>query len=331
MTAAMEEVREATRTVYRDHLIALMRRDPRVICVDSDTGLFSGVDFGSTMDRYVNLGIAEHTMMGVAAGMAASGWRPYVNTFAAFATTRALEALQINIAYNALPVRIMATHSGVSAGHLGPTHHALNDLAVTRTLPAMTVVVPADGPSTIALLDAVVDLPGPVYVRLGRGPTPHIPGAAAPVLGELQALRTGYDVVLVACGPRPVLAALDAADALARYGIGAGVLHAHTVKPFDRAGLLAVTERARLVVTVEEHWLAGGLGAVVTETLCDSVPRPVLRIGLPDAFVSIVGDHDEILTAYGLTAESVANRVRRTLAGPHAASADQQQRGGPNG
>ncbi|WP_220182805.1 transketolase family protein [Sphaerisporangium album] len=307
----------ATRTVYRDALVERMGADPTAVCLDTDTGLFSGVDFGDAAARYLNLGIAEHTLMGVAAGMAASGWRPYVNTMAAFAGARALEAVKIDIAYNALPVRIMATHSGVSAGHLGPTHHALEDLAVMRVLPNMTVVVPADGASTTALLGQVADLPGPAYVRLGRKPTPSLPeDTPPPVLGRIQRLRDGGEVVLVCAGPLPVLAALEAAGTLAAEdGLDVGVLHAHTLKPFDTGTLTAATAGARLVVTVEEHWPSGGLGSAVAEELAEHAPRPLLRIAMPDRFVDTVGGQERLMADNGITAEGVAARVRARLAG----------------
>lgn len=297
----------ATRTTYRDHLVALMAADERVVCLDTDTGLFAGVDFGAAADRYVNLGIAEHNLMGVAAGMAASGRLPYVNTMAAFAASRAVEAVKIDIAYNALPVRIMATHSGVSAGHLGPTHHALEDLAVMRALPNMTVVVPADARGTASTLDQMAGVNGPVYVRLGRKPTPALPqDVGDPVLGRAQPIRPGRRIVIVCCGPLPTHAALGAA---AELGEEIGVLHVHTVKPLDVDALLAATADAELVVTVEEHWRVGGLGSAVAEALSESAPRRLLRIGLPDRFVSVVGDQTEVLAAHGITAPGIAARI----------------------
>ncbi|CCH32932.1 transketolase C-terminal domain-containing protein [Actinosynnema sp. NPDC047251] len=296
-----------TRAAYRDHLVGMMAADPRLVCLDTDSGLFSGVDFGPASDRYLNLGIAEHNLMGVAAGLAATGWVPFVNTMATFAATRALEAVKIDIAYNNLPVRIVATHGGVASGHLGPTHQSLEDLAVMRTLPNMTVVVPGGPGSTTALLDQLAGVPGPVYLRLGRKATPELPAdVPAPELGRLQRLRAGTAVVLVATGPLPVLRALDAADLLAADGLAAGVLHVHTVKPLDAAGLLAQTRDARLVVTIEEHWRTGGLGSAVAEALSDHGPRRVLRLGLPDEFVATVGTQEELLDAAGVTAAGIA-------------------------
>ncbi|BCJ50687.1 transketolase [Actinoplanes sp. NBRC 14428] len=310
----MTDLRRATRVAYRDRIAEVLARDPRTVCVDTDTGLFQGVDFGAAAHRYVNVGIAEHNAMGLAAGLAAGGFTPFVHTFATFAAMRAAEAVKIDIAYNALPVRIAATHSGLSAGHFGPTHHALEDLAVMRCLPNMTVVVPADAAGTEALLEQTLGLPGPLYLRLGRKPTPPLPaGAAPPRLGFAQVLRTGPDVLLVACGPHPVHAALGAAELLAADGIRAGVLNMHTVKPLDVPALLAHSAGRALVVTVEEHWRAGGLGGAVAEALAESGPVRVLRLGVDDTFASVVGDHDALARHYGIDPASVAGRIRSAL------------------
>ena len=306
--------RRATRVAYRDRMIEVLARHPRVVCLDTDTGLFNGVDLGAGADRYVNLGIAEHNAMAIAAGLAASGFNPFVNTMATFAATRTTEAVKIDIAYNALPVRIMATHSGLSAGHFGPTHHSLEDIAIMRTLPNMTVVVPADATATELFVDQAVDLPGPLYLRLGRKPTPPLPpDAPPPRIGEVQVLRTGRDVLLVACGPHPVLAALAAADQLAADGLTATVLNLHTVKPLDVDGLLRHASGMPLVVAVEEHWRSAGLGSAVAETLAEHDPVRVLRIGVDDTFAAVVGDHDALVNHYGITAEAVVTRVHSAL------------------
>ncbi|MEU6256019.1 transketolase C-terminal domain-containing protein [Streptomyces sp. NPDC047043] len=303
----------ATREAYRDTLLPLLQRHPELMCLDSDTGLFNAEYAAAAGEQYLNLGIAEHNLMGIAAGMAACGRVPFVNTMAAFATSRALEAIKIDIAYNRLPVRIMATHGGLAAGHLGPTHQALEDLAVMRALPGMTVVVPADAAATEAFVEQSVNVPGPLYVRLGRKPTPELPAAPPPVIGQAQTLRQGEDVVLVGCGPYPVLACLDAADELARQGIGATVLNMHTLRPFDAETLVAAARPASLVVTLEEHWRSGGLGGAVAETLAERAPRRVVRLGMPDQFVDEVGNQEHLVAHYDLTAERVVRAVRTSL------------------
>lgn len=303
----------ATREAYRDTLLPLLKRHPELICLDSDTGLFSAEHAAAAGDQYVNLGIAEHALMGVGAGMAASGRVPFVNTMAAFAVSRSLEAIKIDIAYNRLPVRIMATHGGLAAGHLGPTHQALEDLAVLRVLPGMTVVVPADAAATEAFVEQSLDLPGPLYVRLGRKPSPPLPAAPPPVIGQAQTLREGGDVVLACCGPYPVLACLAAADELAGHGIEATVLNMHTLRPFDTQTLVAAARPASLVVTLEEHWRSGGLGGAVAEALAEAAPTQVLRLGMPDQFVDAVGNQEHLITHYDLTAERVVRTVRSAL------------------
>ncbi|HEV2343228.1 MAG TPA: transketolase C-terminal domain-containing protein [Actinocrinis sp.] len=303
----------ATREAYRDGLLSALDRHPELICLDSDTGLFGADHVAAAGDQYLNLGIAEHNLMGIAAGMAACGRIPFVNTMAAFATSRALEAIKIDIAYNRLPVRIMATHGGLAAGHLGPTHQALEDLAVLRVLPGMTVVVPADAAATEAFVEQSLNLAGPLYVRLGRKPTPELPAAPPPIIGQAQTLRQGGDVVLVSCGPYPVLACLAAADMLAEQGIEATVLNMHTLRPFDTETLVAAARPATLVVTLEEHWRSGGLGGAVAEALAERAPIRVLRLGMPDQFVDEVGNQEHLVAHYDLTAERVVRTVRTTL------------------
>lgn len=312
MTPPARPAREA----YRDLLVKLMAEDPRLYCLDSDTGLFTGVDFGTAAGRYINLGIAEHNLMGVAAGLAASGKIPYVNTMATFATTRALESLKVDIAYGGLPVRIAATHGGLSAGHLGPTHHALEDLAIMRTLPGFTVVTPADATAAEEAIAQSLDLPGPLYLRLGRKATP--PLQAGPTrLGHAQPLRAGGDLAILACGPHPVLAALRAADLLAADGIAAAVVNVHTLKPLDVTAVVAAARRVRAVITVEEHWRAGGLGGAVAETLGEHAPTRLARIGMPDTFAAEVGGQEHLLDHYGITGERIAATALTLIGGTH--------------
>jgi transketolase len=315
MTIATASTPIATRDAYRDRLLSLLLANPELICLDTDTGLFSAAQAEAAGAQYLNLGIAEHNLMGIAAALAASGRIPYVNTMATFAACRALEAVKIDIAYNGLPVRIMATHGGLAAGHLGPTHQALEDIAIMRVLPGMTVVVPADAAAVEAVVEQSVTHPGPMYIRLGRKATPPLPlpDVPAPTIGKAQILREGHDATLVCCGPHPVLACLEAADVLAAAGIAVSVLNMHTVSPLDTETLVATADRSGLVVTVEEHWRSGGLGGAVAEALCEAAPVRVLRLGVPDAFVDTVGDHGHLIRRYGLTAERIAATVTTAL------------------
>ncbi len=233
----------AARDAYRDLLVKLMADDDRLYCLDSDTGLFTKADFGRAAERYVNLGIAEHNLMGVAAGLAASGKVPFVNTMATFATTRALEALKVDIAYNALPVRIVATHGGLSAGHLGPTHHALEDLAILRTLPGFTVVIPADATAAEEAVSQSLDLPGPVYIRVGpQGHSPDRRRADRDRQGAAAARRARHRDLRVRARTR-CWQSLEAARLLAELGVEASVLNVHTLKPLDVEAIVAAAER----------------------------------------------------------------------------------------
>lgn len=297
----------AAREVYRRCLTEAAAHDPSIFCLDSDTGGLE-TTFGERLPgQYVNVGIAEANLMGVAAGMAATGLRPYAHTFASFATTRACEQVKVDIAGNSLPVRIVATHAGLSAGHYGPTHHAIEDIAIMRTLPSMTIVVPADAAETEYAVRHTLDLPGPLYLRLGRAETPLVyTGPYDFRLGRAATLLTGSDVTIVAAGPYPVLAAREAGLALARSGVSAAVLNMHTIKPVDRPALLRAARQTRGIVTVEDHVLAGGLGAAVCEVVAAEHPCPVRRIGVPDGHLDRVGAETDLLRACGVTADAVA-------------------------
>lgn len=308
MTATTAIPARAGREVYRDLLVDLMQTDERLVCLDSDTGLFTGIAFGSGADRVVNLGIAEQNLVGVAAGVARSGLIPFVNTMAAFASSRAFEAVKLDVAYARTKVRIVATHAGLAAGHLGPTHHCLEDLAVMRMLPGMTVVVPADAAATESLIRQCLDVDGPVYIRLGRGATPDL-DAEPPRLGRAQILRDGPDATIVACGPYPVWYALTAADQLAAEGVRVRVVNMHTVKPLDDEVLADATT----VVTVEEHWTAGGLGGAVAEELAGRPGTRLAMVGVRDRFLSMAGSHEFLLSQAGITPEAVVSAVRELL------------------
>jgi transketolase len=298
----------SARDVARRRLLELARDDPRIVCLDSDMGgLEEG--FGAELpERYVNVGIAEANMMTMAAAMAASGKVPFVNTMAGFASARACEQVKIDVAYNAQPVKILATHGGLSAGHYGPTHQALEDVAIMRAFPNMTVIVPADAAEAAKAVEAAVDLAGPVYIRLGRAATPlvHQDDYRFEV-GRAEVLRDGHDVAILAAGPHPVLLALEAHDRLAQAGVSAAVLNVHTVKPLDESGVLSVARRARGLVTVEDHSVIGGLGGAVAELVSSRHPTRVVRIGMPDTFSHHVGPHRYLLDQYGITTEAIVD------------------------
>ncbi|WP_152990385.1 transketolase C-terminal domain-containing protein [Sphaerimonospora mesophila] len=303
------------RAAYREALLTLAAADPRVICLDSDTGGLENT-FGERFpERYINVGIAEANLMTVAAGLARRGFIPYVHTMAAFATMRAGEFLKLDVVGNRLPVRVIATHGGVSAAHFGTSHFALEDLAVTRVLADLAVVVPGDARQIGAAVGQLHELPGPGYLRLGRSATPAPPGPAPGLLlGRARVLREGADVTLVAAGPLPLLFALEAAEVLAGDGIGAQVLDLHTLHPVDRDGLLAGCRGRTGVVTVEEHRPQGGLGDAVAEVVSAELAVPLLRVAVRGRPGTRVADQRTALEAHGVSTGAVVDAARGLLA-----------------
>jgi transketolase len=311
ITAPLEDSRQ----VYRQALTALAGQDPRIVCVDTDQGGLED-ELGRKLPRqYVEMGIAEANAVTVAAALASTGAVPFVNTMAGFATARALEQVKVDVALNGLPVVIVGTHSGLSSGHLGPTHQAGEDVAIMRAIPNMTVLVPADGIETALAVEAAARLGGPVYLRLGRHPTPLVydrPYRFEP--GRAVVLREGADVALVASGARPILAALEAGRRLARTGVDATVLNVHTVKPLDEEAVLRAAGTTAGIVAVEDHSVIGGLGGAICELLGERCPAPVRRIGIPDRFCTVVGSHQELLAHFGIEAGAVCRAARALVA-----------------
>jgi transketolase len=297
-----------TREVYRRTLLAMARADARIMCVDSDMGGLED-SFGAELPgQYVNVGIAEANMIGISAGMAATGLIPFANTMSAFASTRACEQVKLDVAVNNLPVRIVGTHGGFSAGHYGPTHHALNDLAIMRSMPNMTVIVPADTVEAASAVRAAVDWPGPVFIRLGRGPTPLIYHRPCDFeVGRAVTLMPGEDVSIIAVGPLPVGFALEAGQRLASRGVSARVVNMHTVSPLDQEAVLLAAAETRGIVTVEDHLVTGGLGGAVCETVSANRPCPVRRLGVRYGCVDSVGSERDLLTEAGVTTEGVVS------------------------
>lgn len=305
----------ATRDAYGQVLVEIGRERPEVVVLDADlsgstkTALFAR----EFPDRFFNAGIAEANLIGMAAGLAAAGKIPFASTFAVFATGRVYDQIRVSVAYPNLGVKIAATHAGITVGEDGATHQALEDIALMRVLPNLTVLVPADGPETRAAIRAAMEHPGPVYIRLGRPAVPTLYPADCPFkIGRWDILKEGTDVTLVACGVM-VDVCLQAAVALAPEGIMAAVVNASSLKPFDEATLLDVATRTGAVVTAEEHSVLGGLGGTVAEFLAGRRPTPVVRVGVQDRF-GRSGRPEELLEAYGLTPPAVVDAARRAVA-----------------
>jgi len=304
------------RQVYGETLVRLGRELPEIVVLDADlskstkTSLFAK----AFPDRFHDMGIAEQDMLATAAGLAASGLVPFASTFAIFATGRAWEQLRNSVCYPNLNVKLVATHGGITVGEDGGSHQAVEDLATTRVIPNLRVVVPADGLETAQVIETIAREQGPFYVRLPRGSGPDIhPAEYRFQLGRAARLREGVDVTLAACGLMVDLA-LRAAERLhAEGGLEAEVLNLSTLKPLDTATLEQAAQKTGAVVTVEEHSVIGGLGSAVCEALAGCCPVPVIRIGIQDTFGQS-GSAAQLLAHYGLTVEAVAEAAERAIA-----------------
>lgn len=296
-------------------------RDERVVFIGSDLGVGTLAKFRSEMpDRFFMEGVAEQNIVGVAAGLAMEGFVPYVNTIATFLTRRCFEQIAVDLCLHNLPVRLIANGGGVVYAPLGPTHLAIEDMAILRALPNMTVVAPSDAVEMRRLIPATLNHPGPVYIRLGKGGDPV-------VAREDESFNIGRAILKRAPGMVGMITTgvmtercLRAAELLANRKIVAGVLHCHTVKPLDNDAARDFSRGLRLLVTVEEHVATGGLGSAVIDGLLaagDPIP-PVLRLSLPDAFPHHYGSQDDLLSFAGLQPEGIAERIARTVTETHA-------------
>jgi transketolase len=304
----------ATRDAYGDALVSLGKKRNDVVVLDADlSGSTKTSKFAKVFpDRFFNIGIAEQDMMGTAAGLAIGGKLPFVSTFAVFATGRAWEQVRQSICYPNLNVKIVASHSGVTVGEDGGSHQSVEDIAVMRVIPHMTVIVPADGPETLQAIEAAAEYKGPCYVRVGRNKVPTLFGADYKFkIGKAHVFNEGKDAAIIATGIM-VAEALRARDLLKAEGIDVGVIDMSTIKPLDTDAVLAAAKRCGAIVTAEEHSIIGGLGGAVAEALAESVPVPMARIGIKDTF-GTSGDQEALLKHYGLSAGDLATAVKEVI------------------
>ncbi len=304
-------------------LAELADNDERIVAAASDLKYVTqmAVFEARHPDRFFQFGISERNMITAAAGLATVGLVPYVSTFACFSGLLAYENIRTDLAYPRLPVRVLATHAGIAMGYFGTSHHATEDIAALRAVADLTVLSPSDAASTASLLQGTVDHPQPIYFRLGRGREDdvYVNGLVPPTgPGAPTVLRSGADVLLIATG-FPVGATVAAADALAGEGLSVTVLDAYSLKPFDDAAVAEQAARHRVVVTVEEHNVIGGLGSTVVEALAaHRVHVPVHKHGIYDQY-SLIGPPAHLYRYYGLDAVGIATVVRRAAssdAGP---------------
>ena len=309
MTAAKKI---ATRESYGNALAELGKEFQNLVVLDADLAgaTKTGVFKKAFPERFIDCGIAECDLMGIAAGMATCGAIPFASTFAMFASGRAYEIVRNSIGYPHLNVKIGATHAGISVGEDGASHQCNEDLALMRTIPGMTIIVPSDDIESKAAVRAAIETDGPFYLRFGRFAVPVIndrPDYKFEV-GKGIVLREGTDVTIAATG-LCVSSALDAAEKLAADGISAEVINFHTIKPLDKELLIASAKKTGKVVTAEEHSVIGGLGGAVCEALSEAAPTPVLRIGIQDVFGES-GPAAELLHKYQLDGEGIYDQVK---------------------
>ena len=289
--------------------------DPNLVVLDADVSESTKTVFFKEAypDRFIQVGISEQDMVGVASGLAVSGKTPVAAAFATFIVGRAWEQVLNTVARQNLNVKIVGTHSGMSPSADGESHQSLTDIATMRVIPHISVLVPADAPSAGCLTGEMIDHRGPFYMRLSRGATPTVyPDDVKLRIGEAETVSEGSDVVLIAVG-NMVHVALQAADTLRDGGVEAKVIDMHTVKPLDTSAVIQSARETGAVVTVEEHSVIGGLGGAVSEVLSENYPTPLTRVGIMDMFGTSSRSYQRLLEKYGLTPAAVAEAAKKVL------------------
>jgi len=304
----------ATRDAYGEVLVELGAENENIVVLDADlSGSTKTSGFAKKYpERFFNMGIAEANMIGTAAGLAAAGKIPFASTFAIFAVGRAWEQVRQSVAYPKANVKIVATHSGITVGEDGGSHQSVEDIAIMRAVPNMTVIVPADGVETRLAIRAAAAYKGPVYVRLGRNKVPTIFAADHSfAIGKGSLMRDGSDLTFIGTGLMTAQA-LAAAELLQEQGISARVLHIGTVKPLDEELIIDAARETGAVVTVEEHSIIGGLGGAVAELLAEKCPAPLKRVGIKDRF-GLSGKAEELLKYFGLMPGDLVEAAKEVL------------------
>jgi transketolase len=301
----------STREAFGETLVELGRLNSEIVVLDADlspstmTGLFAR----EFPDRFFNCGIQEQNMIGIAAGLAASGKTVFASTFAIFASCRCFDQLRLCLSQTGLNVKVVATHGGITVGEDGKSHHAIEDLALYCALPGFTVVVPADAIEAAQAVRTAVGISGPIYIRLSRGKTPVVyPEGYEFSLGKAVVMRQGTDAAIIATGIM-VSRALEAADALARGGIDCRVVNVHTLKPLDEEAVVAAADETGAIIVVEEHLAQGGLGSRVAQVVAKEKPVPMAFVNLGDRYASS-GTAEQLLERGGLTARGIEEAVK---------------------
>jgi len=305
---------KATRDAYGEGLREMGLENKDIIVLDADLSKSTKTNvFGKAFpDRFFNVGIAEQNLMGVAAGLAAAGKIPFVSTFAMFAAGRGFEQIRNSICYPKLNVKIAATHAGLTVGEDGASHQAIEDISLMRSIPNMTVIVPADAMEARHAVAFAAKYHGPVYLRLGRVSVPDVFGDGYKFeVGKAVELANGSDVTIIATGIM-VSPARRAADELVAAGFSARVLNMHTIKPIDKEAIIKAAQDTGAIVTCEEHSIIGGLGSAVAEVVVENMPVPMERVGVLDTFGES-GTPDVLLEKYNLTVADVVQAAKRVI------------------
>lgn len=307
--------KKATRQAYGETLRDIAEQFPDIVVLDADLAAATKTEIFKKAypERFIDCGIAEGNMMGVAAGLASCGKIPFASSFAMFAAGRAFEQVRNIIGYPHLNVKIGATHAGCTVGEDGATHQCNEDIALMRTIPGMVVINPSDAVEARAAVIAAAEYVGPVYLRFGRANIPVINDSPDYrfEIGKGVTMTDGNDVTIVASGIT-VHIAIEAARLLEAEGIGARVINIHTIKPIDRDILVKAARETGAVVTVEEHNIIGGLGSAVCEVICEECPVPVVRMGMNDEY-GRSASADKLLEYYGYTAENIASKAKQAI------------------
>ncbi|MBU0686010.1 MAG: transketolase family protein [Thermoplasmatota archaeon] len=305
---------ESQRKQYGKALVELGKERSDIVVLDADLSSSTRTaDFAAVFpERFFNCGIAEQNMMDTAAGLAASGKTVFVSTFAVFGTGRCYDQIRQSIAYPNLNIKIVASHAGITVGGDGASHQIVEDIALMRVLPNMTVIVPADSPETYKAVKTVASMPGPVYVRIGRSDIPSITDHASPFeVDKAPVMRDGKDITLIGCGIM-VSKCLEAAEELVKHGVDARVVNLHTIKPLDEKTIVRAARETGGVVTAEEHSVMMGMGSAVAMVLVENFHVPMKRVGIPDVFGES-GACDELMGKYGLTVDNIVEAAHDVL------------------
>jgi len=306
--------KRALRDGFGDGLLELGKTDKNVVALCADLTESCKMDAfrDAYPERFVEIGVAEQNLIGVACGMAHTGKIPFAGSFAVFSPGRSWDQIRVSGCYSNANLKIYGGHAGITVGEDGATHQALEDIAITRVIPRMTVLVPCDATEMKKATLAAASTPGTIYLRGGRPKLPQVTTESTPfTIGEANLLREGKDVTIIACGIL-VREALLAARELEKMHISARVINVHTIKPIDEDAVLAAAHDTGAIVTAEEHQIIGGLGSAVAEVLCTHLPVPIERVGIKDTFGES-GTVDALLDKYGLRAHDIIRAVQHVL------------------